>query len=328
MSRRRRFTIPRLIAVVIVVGAIGLPVGLSVQDEVARSRLRKIDAPAILLGLNDFETVGFDGDPTRIRLAAGRTFRLAYLLPPPKDVPEHALAVETLQQWCAVSSTRQRGLKVVGHAADGEALVELWGLGLPVALCGNTSVWRRRELLRPRWESLTWILVNSGNFRVAPDVNDAELLGWQDNAREDGKGIWGNPEALRIVLDRDALKRTLTQTKSFGDRSASEARIDAATLLCRANPKDALPLLKSITFDWSEQDVRLRAKAAQLMESAGDLSGTEAMMSILRDGGERYGLGDLSVQFIAMEYDFFWKVNAGGSSPEEVLRHYLTHIRE
>lgn len=325
-TRRRRWKSGLLVVGIVgVAAAVLVPVGAAVLDTARARAAEKFNAPDVLIA--DPLAVRYP-DPLHVALPDGRTFRLAHVIGPELGSPERAKAMQVLWQPLTFGGNRMRGLRVVGTNAAGETMVELWGLQPSFGGCGNTTWSERRAARIPRWRNLTWQLVASGFYRLESNVEDRELIQWQDAARREGQGVWSDPTVLRQVFDLEQLDRTVRGPPSYGEPKARDRRLEAAELLLRADAATYAPRLLSRVKNPAEKDVFVRIRLAQLLDNGGHKESTQYLMDALR-GRVASGLGEYELNSVVSEYQTYWNVQPYFPINDHaaMVKYYDTQVR-
>lgn len=295
----------------------------SLIDSARASRARQFNAPDILI--QDVAVIEYP-DAEHISLN-GTQYRLAHVVAPDRESPLYSEAVAVLQRPLSWGGNVMRGLRSVGKNSSGETLVELWALQPSLGGCGNMTWSERRDSRIPRWQNLTWQLLSPGLYRLDNNATNPEWIKWQDAARREGQGVWGDAGSLTKIVDVAALERTLTATRSDGHPGNRERRLEAAQVLMRVDSQLYTPKLLAIIQNPQENDVFIRIRLAQLLDKSGVKDGTRYLMGAIKAGGRGASLDQYQLNSVVLEYQSFWNVHSfsHGDHPA-MLEFYRTKI--
>jgi hypothetical protein len=316
----RKFGI--LLAVLIACALIFFTAGVPLWNAIETDRAAGTNTPPVLISEADLDFVTYP-DATRIVLPDGRAFRLAHVLAPDPGTTEHERARLRLDHVLRSAFHRQRGLQPIGMV-DGEVLVELWGFTTPMGGCGSMTWSERRRAKIPHWKPLTWQLVTLGDFALAPGVPDAEAVGFDRYARENGNGLWSDSRYLRRFADVAYYESVLTTAK---ERHTISQHRTAATILLRMDRDGYAPRLLAMVKDRSK-DVYFRTHVAMALDEAGFHEATDYLMDALR-GAVDAGLDEHSLNSVVGDYVTYWNLAGRVDRGDEVgmVAHYDSNVR-
>ncbi|HEV2296609.1 MAG TPA: hypothetical protein VGR35_22385 [Tepidisphaeraceae bacterium] len=290
-----------LLGVLVLGTTLFFAVGIPLWNAIETGRAAQTDTPPILISDADLEFVAYP-DAVHIVLRDGRVFRLAHVLAPDPGTPEHERARQRLQQAMQWGANRQRGLKPVG-TSGGEVLVELWSFSTPMGGCGNMTWSERRRAKIPHWKPMTWQLVSAGDFALAPGVMDAEAVGFDRYARENGEGLWSDPRYLRTFADLAHYESVLTTAK---EKHTIWQHRTAARILLRTDPEKYASKLLALVKDRSK-DVHFRNFLALALDEEGLTEATDYLMDVLR-GRVDAGLDEHALNSVVGNYITYWEL--------------------